>query len=299
MRSPPLRTCPRGHAFTKSSDCPTCPFCELEKVKASGGFLAKLGAPAYRALKHAGLLTLKKLSKHSEKEILKLHGMGPGSLPVLRAALKEEGLAFRAEDKTPSPTGKKKAVKPPSDLPTLAFADAAEFEKWIARHRGLDGVWIKIAKKDSGVSSITIDEALDVALCHGWIDGQRNGLDEKFYLQKYTPRRPRSLWSKRNIAKVAALTAAGRMRPAGLAQVEAAQKDGRWDAAYGSSREMVVPDDFLKAVKKSRKAKASFDTLNAAQRFSISFRLHTAKKPETRARRLDALMAMLEAGIFK
>lgn len=158
---------------------------------------------------------------------------------------------------------------------------------------------MKIAKKDSGIASITYDEALDVALCHGWIDGQKNGFDDKFFLQKFTPRRARSIWSKRNIAKVEKLTKEGRMLPAGLAEVEQAKKDGRWDAAYGSSKEMTVPKDFLKAVGKSKKARATFDTLKAAGRFAIAFRLHTAKKPETRARRFETLLAMLESGTFK
>lgn len=187
----------------------------------------------------------------------------------------------------------------PSELPTLTFASPAAFEKWLAKNQTSAGVWIKMAKKATGIPSITWDEAVDVVLCYGWIDGQRNSLDAEYFLQKYVPRRPRSIWSKRNIGKVADLKAAGRMQPGGLAQVEAAQKDGRWDAAYGSSKEMVVPEDFLKAVKKSKKAQATYDTLKAAGRFAISFRLHTAKKPETRARRFDALLAMLESESFK
>jgi uncharacterized protein YdeI (YjbR/CyaY-like superfamily) len=181
----------------------------------------------------------------------------------------------------------------------LAFASVAAWDKWLAKHCATNGVWIKMAKKATGMPSISWDEAVDVALCHGWIDGQRLGLDDRFFLQKYTPRRSRSIWSKRNVAKVKALMAEGRMRPAGLAEVERAKKDGRWDAAYGSSKEMTVPEDFLRAVKKSKKARAAFDALKAAGRFAISFRLHTAKKPETRARRFAALLAMLESGTFK
>jgi uncharacterized protein YdeI (YjbR/CyaY-like superfamily) len=184
-------------------------------------------------------------------------------------------------------------------LPTLTFASPVAFEKWISKNHASAGVLIKVAKKASGIPSITCEEALDIALCYGWIDGQRNGLDAEYFLQKYTPRRARSIWSKRNINKVEQLTATGKMQPGGLAQVEAAQKDGRWEAAYGSSKEMVVPDDFLKAVKKSKKAQAFFDALTAANRFSISFRLHTSKKPETRVRRFDALLSMLESGSFK
>ena len=184
-------------------------------------------------------------------------------------------------------------------LPTLKFASAAAWDKWLSKHHDLSGVWIQMAKKATGISSVDWDEAVDVALCHGWIDGQRNSLDAEYFLQKYTPRRARSIWSKRNIDKITRLTAEGRMRPAGLAEVEKAKKDGRWEAAYGSSKEMVVPEDFLKAVKKSKKAQATYDTLKAAGRFAISFRLHTAKKPETRARRFEALLAMLESGSFK
>jgi uncharacterized protein YdeI (YjbR/CyaY-like superfamily) len=183
--------------------------------------------------------------------------------------------------------------------PTRTFASAAAWDAWLSKHHATNGVWIKMAKKASGIPSVDWDEAVDVALCHGWIDGQRNSLDEKYFLQKYTPRRSRSIWSKRNIEKVKRLAAEGRMRPAGMAEVEKAKKDGRWDAAYGSSSEMTVPEDFLKAVKKSKKAQATYDTLKAAGRFAISFRLHTAKKPETRARRFEALLAMLEAGSFK
>ena len=186
-----------------------------------------------------------------------------------------------------------------SDIPTLPFSSAIAWEKWLVKHPASNGVWMKVAKKGSETPSVTYDEALDVALCHGWIDGQKNSCDENYFLQKFTPRRDRSIWSKRNIAKVAALKAQGKMKPGGLAQVEAAQKDGRWEAAYGSSKEMSVPDDFLKAVKKSKKAQATYDALKAAGRFAISFRLHTAKKPETRARRFNALLEMLEKDSFK
>jgi uncharacterized protein YdeI (YjbR/CyaY-like superfamily) len=185
------------------------------------------------------------------------------------------------------------------DIPTLTFASAAAWDKWLSKHHTTSGVWIKMAKKASGIPSVDWDEAVDVALCHGWIDGQRNSLDAEYFLQRYTPRRSRSIWSKRNVEKIKRLTAEGRMRPAGLAEVEKAKKDGRWDAAYGSSREMTVPGDFLKAVKKSKKAQAAFDALKAAGRFAIAFRLHNAKKPETRARRFEALLAMLESGTFK
>lgn len=188
---------------------------------------------------------------------------------------------------------------PTKELPTLPFASASDWEQWLGEHQQDDGVWMKIAKKDSGIESVTHDEALDVALCYGWIDGQRKTLDELFFLQKFTPRRPKSLWSQRNIGKVAMLTSAGRMQPTGLAEVEAAKQDGRWEVAYASQRDMVVPDDFLAALQDNEAALSFFNTLNKSQLFAIGFRLTTAKKPETRQRRFEALVAMLEQGEFR
>lgn len=185
-------------------------------------------------------------------------------------------------------------------FPTLTFASADAFDAWLSKHGDSSGVWIKMAKKATGIPSVAWDEAVDVALCHGWIDGQRNGHDDAYFLQKFTPRRPRSIWSKRNIAKVEALTRAGRMRPRGLAEVERAKQDGRWEAAYGGSAEMTVPEDFLKAVKKKdKRTREYFASLKKAQLFAISFRLHTAKKPETRQRRMEVLLGMLEKESFK
>jgi uncharacterized protein YdeI (YjbR/CyaY-like superfamily) len=183
------------------------------------------------------------------------------------------------------------------ELPLLPFASASLWEQWLAEyHAQLDGVWIKVAKKASGVASVTHDEALDVALCYGWIDGQRKTYDSQFFLQKFTPRRPKSLWSKRNVAKVAKLTAAGKMQPAGLAEVEAAKRDGRWEAAYDSPKNMVVPEDFLKALEENKQALAFYKTLSKSSIYTIAWRLQTAKKPETRRRRFDALLVMLERG---
>jgi uncharacterized protein YdeI (YjbR/CyaY-like superfamily) len=183
------------------------------------------------------------------------------------------------------------------ELPLLPFASASLWEQWLAEyHAQLDGVWIKVAKKASGIASVTHDEALDVALCYGWIDGQRKTYDSQFFLQKFTPRRPKSLWSKRNVAKVAKLTAAGKMQPAGLAEVEAAKRDGRWEAAYDSPKNMVVPEDFLKALEENKQALAFYKTLSKSSIYTIAWRLQTAKKPETRRRRFDALLVMLERG---
>lgn len=183
------------------------------------------------------------------------------------------------------------------ELPTLPFDSASSWEAWLAAHQAeTDGLWIVIARKDSGLASVTYDEALDVALCYGWIDGQRNAHDDAYFLQKFTPRRPKSLWSKRNIEKIAALTAAGRMQPAGLAEVAAAKQDGRWEAAYDSGKDMTVPEDFLQALRQDERALAFFNTLNRANTYAIGWRLQTAKKPETRQRRFDALLAMLARG---
>lgn len=186
------------------------------------------------------------------------------------------------------------------ELPILPFASVSSWERWLSEHHAhAAGVWIQLAKKASGIASVTYDEALDVALCYGWIDGQRKSDDDQYFLQKFTLRRQRSLWSKRNIEKVAALTAAGRMQPPGLAEVEAARQDGRWAAAYDSPKNMVVPEDFLEALRENAPARACFDTLSRSNVYAIAWRLQTAKKPETRKRRFDALLAMLESGEFR
>ncbi len=182
----------------------------------------------------------------------------------------------------------------------LPFASVDLWEQWLAEHHAtLNGVWLQIAKKASGIASVTYDEALDVALCYGWIDGQSKRYDETFFCQKFTPRRPRSLWSQRNIEKVAMLTAAGRMQPAGLAEVEAAKQDGRWEAAYASPKNMTVPEDFLQALANNPPAQDFFNALNKTNVYAIAWRLATAKKPETRQRRLEALVAMLASGKFR
>lgn len=184
----------------------------------------------------------------------------------------------------------------PADLPAIHFEDASAWERWLEANGGAAGLWLKIAKKGSGIASVTYAEALDVALCHGWIDGQKKGLDGQFFLQRFTPRRPRSLWSKINIGHVDRLVAAGRMRPAGLREVEAAKADGRWDAAYASGSSMEVPEELVRALAKNRKASAFFETLDRTNRYAFCWRVQTAKKPETREARAKQFVAMLAKG---
>jgi uncharacterized protein YdeI (YjbR/CyaY-like superfamily) len=178
----------------------------------------------------------------------------------------------------------------------LAFATAAQWEAWLAKnHSKADAVILRLAKLKSGIPSVTYAEALDVALCYGWIDGLKGSESDTYYTQRFTPRRARSMWSKTNREKIGALTAAGRMKPAGVAEVERAKKDGRWDAAYGNySASDTIPDDLQAALDGSPKAKAFFVTLNAQNRYAILFRLHQAKKAETRAQRLSKFVEMLK-----
>jgi uncharacterized protein YdeI (YjbR/CyaY-like superfamily) len=179
---------------------------------------------------------------------------------------------------------------------TIAFRDAAEFEAWLEDHFDQQlGVWLKLAKSDSGIPSMTSDEAVDVGLCYGWISGQRKGLDETYYLQKYVPRRPRSRWSQVNVRKVEALIAAGRMRPPGLAEVEAAKADGRWDAAYASQKEATVPPDLADALAASPPAARAFESLGRTGQYAVILDLMTARTPKTRAARLSKAIGALGA----
>ena len=183
------------------------------------------------------------------------------------------------------------------DLPTLPFESKKKFTEWLAKnHDKSAGLWLKIAKKATGISTVTYAEALDVALCYGWIDGQKGSFDEQYFLQKFTPRRPKSIWSKINVEKVEGLIASGEMKPAGLKAVEAAKQDGRWAAAYASQKNMEVPADFLSALNKNKKAKVFFETLTGAKRYSFLFRIETAKKAETREKRIRQFVEMLEQG---
>jgi uncharacterized protein YdeI (YjbR/CyaY-like superfamily) len=178
----------------------------------------------------------------------------------------------------------------------ISFRDGGEFEAWLADHVDLTaGVWLKIAKKGSGVPSLTDDEAVDIGLCYGWISGQRKAYDDVHYLQKYVPRRPRSRWSQVNVRKVEELIAAGRMRPPGLAEVEAAKADGRWDAAYESQKEATVPPDLAAALTASPAANSAFESLSRTRQYAVILDLITARTPRTRAAHLRKAMTELEA----
>ncbi|MES2400563.1 MAG: YdeI/OmpD-associated family protein [Pseudomonadota bacterium] len=175
------------------------------------------------------------------------------------------------------------------------FANAADWTAWLKKnHASSTGVWLRIARKDAALVSLTIQQALDGALCYGWIDGQRKSLDGESYLQRYTPRAKRSPWSKINRDRVAALMASRKMRAPGLREIERAKEDGRWDAAYASQKNMEVPDDLLAALAKKPRAKAFFGQLDSRNRYAVLLRLHSAKKSETRARRLENFVAMLD-----
>ena len=179
----------------------------------------------------------------------------------------------------------------------LAFSSAAEFRKWLAaNHRTCDGIWLRIYKKDSGVPTVTYAGALDEALCYGWIDGQKLKHDALSWRQKFTPRRKKSGWSKINTRHADRLIAAGRMRAAGLAEIQAAKQDGRWAAAYDAQAVATFPEDFLKAVAKNKKMQAFFDSLNKSNRYAIAYRLQTAKRPETREKRMKMILEMLRKG---
>jgi uncharacterized protein YdeI (YjbR/CyaY-like superfamily) len=182
-------------------------------------------------------------------------------------------------------------------LPIKEFKTAKTFETWLKKnHDRSKGLWLKIFKKDSGKKTITYAEALDVALCYGWIDGQKQAHDEQAWLQKFGPRSEKSIWSKINTTHVKRLIREGRMRPAGLKAVEKARADGRWEKAYDSPSKMTIPEDFLKAISKNKKAEAFFKGLNKTNLFSIGFRLQTAKKQETREKRTKEIIEMLARG---
>lgn len=180
-------------------------------------------------------------------------------------------------------------------LPILAFADAGALDRWLERQPdNSPGLWIKLAKAGSGILSVTKAEAIDAALCHGWIDGQLDKYDDQYWLVRFTPRKGRSKWSQVNRKRAIELIEAGRIRPLGLAQIDAAKADGRWDAAYAPASEAEVPADLQAALDRSPDAAAFFATLTGANRYAILYRIAVVKKPETRARKIDDFIAMLE-----
>jgi uncharacterized protein YdeI (YjbR/CyaY-like superfamily) len=180
------------------------------------------------------------------------------------------------------------------DAVTKSFSSPAMWEKWLAVHHAKsDGIWLRMFKKDSGKKSITYAEALDEALCYGWIDGQKKKFDSDSWIQKFTPRRARSIWSKRNIEHIERLTNEKRMKAAGVKAFDDAKNDGRLAAAYDSPSNATVPSDLLKLLEKNKKAKTFFETLNKSNKYAITWRLQTAKKPDTREKRMNVILEML------
>ncbi|WP_133478542.1 YdeI/OmpD-associated family protein [Cognatilysobacter segetis] len=184
----------------------------------------------------------------------------------------------------------------PDGLPVLAFGDAAAFERWIESAAGAGGLWLRIAKAGRGITSVTYDEALDVALCHGWIDGQKRAFDEDWFLQRFTPRRPRSLWSRRNVEKVERLLAEGRIRPSGQREIDAAKADGRWDRAYAGASAREVPEELAVLLAADPDARRAFDALSAANRYAVCWRVQTGKRADTRAARARHFVDMILRG---
>ncbi|RIK43612.1 MAG: bacteriocin-protection protein [Chloroflexi bacterium] len=183
------------------------------------------------------------------------------------------------------------------ELPILLFETQAEWASWLAEHHAAaPGLWLRLAKKAANLNSITYSEALEEALCYGWIDGQKKSYDDQSWLQKFTPRGPRSIWSKINREKAEQLIESKRMKPAGLAAVERARQNGRWNAAYDSATTATVPADFQAELDKNSEAAAFFATLNGTNRYAILFRIQTAQKAETRARRIQQFIEMLARG---
>ena len=183
------------------------------------------------------------------------------------------------------------------DLPILAFKSQQAWNTWlVAQAASSEGLWLKLAKKSAGIAGVSKSEAVDTALCHGWIDGQLDSFDDQFSLVRFTPRRQTSKWSERNRSRALQLIESGQMLPAGLKEVERAQEDGRWETAYAPQSTAQVPDDLSMALKRNTKAARFFETLDRVNRYAILYRVHNAKKPETRVARIKKFVAMLAAG---
>jgi uncharacterized protein YdeI (YjbR/CyaY-like superfamily) len=195
-------------------------------------------------------------------------------------------------------SNKKKITKTDkTDFPVLFFESQAEWRTWLEQnHNAAKGVWLRFYKKGTGIVSLNYPWALDEALCFGWIDGQAKTFDEKSYLQKFTQRRTKSIWSKRNIEHIARLIKEGKMKPSGLKEAEAAKADGRWERAYDSPGNLSIPGDFLRELSKDKNALAFFESLNKANTYAITWRLQTAKKTETREKRMKIILGMLSRG---
>ena len=183
-----------------------------------------------------------------------------------------------------------------TDLPIISFHSKEAFESWLNQNHSMKGIWLRFYKKKSGIPTIVYTEALDVALCYGWIDSQLNKVDENSYLQKFTPRRAKSLWSKRNIEHVKRLEQEGRMRPPGIQEVEKAKNNGSWEKAYDSPGNMEIPDDFLLELSKDKKAGAFFESLDKTNKYSIGWRIQTAKTEEIRSKRINEIVMMMKNG---
>ncbi|MDQ0087689.1 uncharacterized protein YdeI (YjbR/CyaY-like superfamily) [Paenibacillus anaericanus] len=188
-------------------------------------------------------------------------------------------------------------IKKSNELPILYCEDELSFEHWLGDNLDSSpGIWLQIAKKDSGMISVTYKEALDIALCYGWIDSQKEKLDEVFWIQRFTPRKPSSIWSKVNKEKAELLIAKGRMKPSGFKTIETAKQNGQWDKAYESQRNASLPEDLAIELERNTKAKTFYDSLDSQNKYAILFRIHQAKKQETRMKRIQQFVAMLEKG---
>ena len=185
----------------------------------------------------------------------------------------------------------------PEEKQIREFASAGHFEQWLAEnYTQQEGIWLKLAKKNTGVTTVTYPEAVDIALCYGWIDGQTKSVDSTYYIQKFTPRRPKSIWSKINTEKVERLIAEGRMKEPGLKEIEKAKADGRWEKAYSSYKNMTPPEDFLEALQANEVAAEFYKTLNRTNIYAINYQLETAKRAETRQKRMKEIIEMLSQG---
>ena len=214
-----------------------------------------------------------------------------GVLPAVTASW----FTWPVADNPPADEAAAEKLELRAGLPVLGFPDAAAFESWLAGQTGKSGVWLKIVKKDSAERGVSYADALDVALCHGWIDGQKASFDDDYWLQRFTARKPGSRWSKINTQHAERLIADGRMRPAGQREVDAAQADGRWQAAYQGQRSMSVPEDLQRELDSNEPARDFFATLSGANRYAILYRIGDAKRQETRAKRIAKYVAMLAA----